>query len=160
MISTPAKTFEEPYLARCRRCGASRRVSASTLSGGGPPCLACDGLHFDASDPHRVYLFHFAEFGVFKTGITNAGGDSRLRAHAARGGRLLEIITVRDRAAAHQIEQTVLKQFRAWPGGMTEEQFPQIGWTECWDERGGRARLAATAVAHYFARVDRAGLPA
>lgn len=152
LISNPARDEGTAYDARCRRCGTVRRVSASTLASGGRPCLNCDGLQMDPRAPHRVYLFHFPGRGVMKAGITNAADDSRLRAHTAGGGRLLELLTVRNRAAALLIERTVLDQFRGWPTAMTDEQFPQGGFTECWDERGGVPSLAGTAVAGYFSR--------
>lgn len=152
LISNPAGNAGDAYDARCRRCGTVRRVSASTLASGGRPCLNCDGLNMDPRAPHRVYMFHFPALGVMKAGITNTADDSRLRAHTARGGRLLELLTVRNRAAALLIERTVLDQFRGWPTAMTEEQFPQGGFTECWDERGGVPSLARVAVAGYFRR--------
>lgn len=151
LLTSPAREGGEAYDARCRRCGTIRRVSAGTLASGGRPCLHCDGLNMDPRAPHRVYLFHFPSLHVMKTGITNAADDSRLRAHAARGGRLLELLTVRNRAEALLLERTVLDQFRDWPAEMTEEQFPQGGFTECWDERAGRPSLAGMAVAAYFA---------
>lgn len=150
LITTPAKDWAQAYDATCRRCGTLRRVSARALSGGTPPCLNCDGLNMEPSAPHRVYLFHFPALGVLKVGLTNAADHSRLRAHIAHGGLLLEVITVRNRAAAFQIERTILDQFRGWPAWMTETEFPQGGFTECWAEGGGTVGLASTAVKIYL----------
>jgi hypothetical protein len=142
LLSSPAADRSVAYDARCSRCGTGRRVSVMTLTSGSPPCLRCDGQHLDPSAPHRVYLFAFPLLSAYKIGITHCEDDSRLRAHLAQGGQLLESVTVPDRAAAVMLERLVLDRFRRWPADVHAGHFPQGGWTECWDARAGHPSLA------------------
>lgn len=142
LVSTSAADRSVAYDAVCQRCGSARRVSVSTLTSGAPPCLRCDGQHLDPAAPHRVYLFHFPALRAYKVGITHCADDSRLRAHAARGGDLVEVVTVADRSAAVVLERVVLDRFRLWPAEVHVGHFPQGGWTECWSTAAGRPALA------------------
>lgn len=132
--------------ARCRRCGTDRMISWAALSTS-PPCLRCDGRRLDPEAPHRVYLFEFAhlgELGVYKVGITHSVDDRRLAQHSARGGRLLQIVDVPDRASAFAVETAVLRRFQAAaPASVRPADFPQGGATECWSALAGYPDLTA-----------------
>lgn len=131
--------------ARCRRCGGHRIISWTALSVS-PPCIRCDGRRLDPEAPHRVYLFKFAHLGphgVYKIGITNCSDDHRLAQHTKIKGQLLDIVTVRDRAAAFAIEASVLRKYQPTaPVSVSAADLPYGGATECWDAIAGYPDLA------------------
>lgn len=133
--------------ARCRRCGTDRVVSWSGLGSGAPPCLRCDGRRLDPEAPHRVYLFEFprlGKHGIFKVGITHCVDDRRLGQHASVGGRLLQVVTVANRAAAFAIEASILRKFQAQaPAAVSPHDLLYGGATECWDGFAGYPDLGA-----------------
>jgi hypothetical protein len=127
--------------ARCRRCGTDRVVSWSALGSGAAPCLRCDGRRLDPEAPHRVYLFEFPRLGprgLYKVGITHCADDRRLAQHTSAGGRLLQVITVANRAAAFAIEAGVMRKYQPHaPATVGANDLPYGGATECWDTVAG-----------------------
>jgi hypothetical protein len=132
LITDPRQGTDTVQDADCARCGTPRRVSMRKLNRGLVPCFVCDGAA-DPSTPHRVYLFHFPAWGVYKIGITNSGNDARLQTHRDRGGDLVEVVTVPHRAAALWVEVEVLGLVTAWPATGLPAQQRLDGWTEMWD---------------------------
>ena len=113
-VTAPLADRDSEQEATCARCGPPRTLTLRQLNLGQVPCYVCDG----AADPygeHRVYLFHFPDWGRFKVGITNAGNDSRLVAHQRNGGELVELVTVLNCAAALWVEASALSMVTAWP---------------------------------------------
>ncbi|GGK64142.1 hypothetical protein GCM10011509_10700 [Ornithinimicrobium pekingense] len=132
-IEQPLSGAETIQDARCSRCQTPRRVSMKQLNRGLVPCYKCDG----AADPrseHRVYLFRFPHWGVFKVGITNSGNDARLVTLEQFGGRLEQIITVPHRGAALWVEDQVLATVAPWPATGFPVEQRVTGWTEMWQE--------------------------
>ena len=132
VIDEPRQGTDTVQDAHCAGCGTPRRISVRKLNRGLVPCFVCDGAA-DPSTPHRVYLFHLPAWGVYKVGITNSGNDSRLATHRDRGGTLVEIVTVPQRAAALWLEAEVLSLVTAWPATGLPPQQRLDGWTEMWD---------------------------
>lgn len=135
--------------AECRRCGLSRSLSWQSLASGSPPCLRCDSVALDPTQPHRVYLIAFARLGpagVYKVGITHSVHDRRLRDHMEAGGQLLATITVADRAGALTVERRVLTAYlpRA-AADVPPAALPRGGYTECWDALAGFPDLTSVA---------------
>lgn len=132
VLTRPRQGTDTLQDAHCARCGTPRRVSMRKLNRGLVPCFVCDGAA-DPSTPHRVYLFHFPAWGVYKVGITNSGNDARLQTHRDRGGNLIEVVTVPHRAAALWVEAEVLGLVAAWPASGLPVEERLDGWTEMWD---------------------------
>ena len=132
----------------CMTCGAERWVSYSDLlSGTDAECWTCR-TGINPKEPHRVYLFHFADLGVVKVGITHNRDDRRLGDHQFAGGRLVDCIVVPNRAAAQLVEKVICSATRGWSAtGVGPEDFPQGGWTETFRDDAPVFSLAAIATA-------------
>lgn len=130
----------------CQKCGSERRVSYNDLKQGTAPlCWTCThGIRRD--EPHRVYLVHFPDLGVYKVGITHNRHDRRLQDHLAARCQILETIVVPDRRAALDLEKFILQRTSQWKAdGIGPNDFEQGGWTETWLDSGPRIDLEGEA---------------
>ncbi|MFJ4407227.1 hypothetical protein [Streptomyces sp. NPDC088910] len=134
----------QPVPAICLVCGTERRVSLSTLAQKKQPCLKCADT-VDPDLPHLVYLIHFSELELIKVGITNTEGRdySRIKAHLAQGGALIDTVTVPNREAAFTVERHVLNKMSGYRQGATARHLPQGGWTETWHDSAPEVDLTA-----------------
>ncbi len=125
-----------PQKVECIECGSERSVSLDALRRGSAPlCWTCThGIRPD--EPHRVYLIHFADLGVFKVGITHDRHDRRLLDHQLAGGRVVETVLVLDRKEARRLERLIQARYSAWTvPDVGPEDLPQGGWTETWSDK-------------------------
>lgn len=93
-------------------------------------CKICGPRNPDA--PHRVYIFHFSQWEVFKVGITHLSNDTRLTAHRRAGGLLQQTRIVPTWRAALDLERHVLTHTAGRRLRYGTAEFPQGGGTECW----------------------------
>ncbi|MBU2698821.1 hypothetical protein CCO04_27410 [Pimelobacter sp. 30-1] len=108
-------------------------------------CPLCDRKHRFQNLPHRVYVVEFEHLEVFKVGITHCLNDHRLNQHQRQGGRVVQCIQLQDWHTARRLERAVLEATAAHRARLSEAEFPQAGWTECWESGAIVVDLAAIA---------------
>lgn len=117
----------------CLKCGSPRKVSFRKVAEGSASLRWTCTYGIRPDEPHRIYLFHFADLRVFRVGITHSRHNGRLLQHQVSGGKLVESALVVDRSAALRIETVILAIYRPYAApGIGPQQFPQRGWTETW----------------------------
>lgn len=134
-----------PQAATCLTCGTRRSVSLAQLNyGTAPLCWTCThGIV--PSEPHRLYLVHFARLRVMKVGLTHARHDRRLADHELVGGRVVSTADVPDRTTARRVERHLIRRYEPWAAThLTVAELPQGGWTETWRDDAPHLDLEAT----------------
>lgn len=146
----PFRNVSSPWMSLCEGCGNIVSPNLNNVRTRGACCAHCATYGLDPAAPAWLYVMAHAILGAVKIGITGRHTrEDRIARLTGSGWTEIHKWPFETGAAAHRIEQTVLKQLRARGHApfLAPAQMPAGGWTETFDAHLLSAEHLSAAVA-------------